>query len=148
MKVNPDEKQFSLDRLASKSKFLSVRQFIRFAAVGASGTAVQYLTLWIGVEFFGLPATMASGIGYLFGSAANYALNYFFTFESGKSHVEAAAKYYAVLGVGWCINTGLMAILTHQLAWNYWYAQILATGIGLLWNFAGCKWWAFKPLSD
>ena len=26
-------------------------------------------------------------------------------------------------------------------------AQVLATGIGLVWNFAGSRWWAFKPAS-
>ena len=43
------------------------RQFLHFAAVGATGTAVQYLTLWLGVEWFSLGAVTASAIGYLLG---------------------------------------------------------------------------------
>lgn len=120
------------------------RQFLRFAAVGVTGTAVQYLTLWIGVEFLGVTAVLASAVGYLLGSVVNYFLNYFFTFESGKSHLEAASKYYAVLGVGWCINTGLMALFVTSLQWNYWVAQIVTTGIGLIWNFLGSRFWAFR----
>ena len=39
-----------------------LRQFFHFAAVGLSGTSVQYLTLWIGVSFLSLPAA-AAGAG-------------------------------------------------------------------------------------
>ena len=120
------------------------RQFLRFAAVGATGTLIQYGVLWVGVEFLGKPAALASGVGYALGSIANYLLNYFFTFESGKSHAEAASKYYAVIGVGWCINIGLMTLLVHRLEQNYWIAQILVTGVSLIWNFLGSRWWAFK----
>ena len=120
------------------------RQFIRFAAVGACGTLVQYTMLEIGTEWLAMPAAWASAIGYVMGSVVNYLLNYFFTFESGKSHMEAASKYFTLLGVGFCINTGLMALLVHHLGWNKWIAQMLTTGIGLIWNFSGSRLWAFK----
>lgn len=121
------------------------RQFLRFAAVGAIGTLVQYLTLWIGVEMLGMSAAVSSGIGYLFGSVVNYLLNYTFTFGSDATHIKAVPKFYAVVGIGWCINTGLMLLLTQHLAVNYWLAQMFVTGVGLVWNFTGSKWWAFKP---
>ncbi|PRC91677.1 GtrA family protein [Solimicrobium silvestre] len=120
------------------------RQFIHFAAVGLSGTLVQYLSLWIGVEYFLMAAAVASAIGYILGSVVNYLLNYFFTFSSGKSHKEAASKYFSVIGIGWCLNFLLMSLFVKQLGWYYWFAQIITTGIGLLWNFSGSKWWAFK----
>lgn len=121
------------------------RQFIRFAAVGACGTTVQYVVLQIGTAMYGVHvAAAASGFGYMCGAVVNYLLNYFFTFESGKSHTEAATKYFSLLAVGFCINTGLMALFVHQLGWNQWYAQILTTGIGLIYNFLGSRYWAFK----
>lgn len=120
------------------------RQFIRFAAVGACGTLVQYATLEIGTTWLSMLPEWASAIGYMLGSVVNYLLNYFFTFESGKSHMEAASKYFTLLGIGFCINTGLMALLAHHLGWNKWIAQFLVTGIGLIWNFTGSRFWAFK----
>ncbi len=120
------------------------RQFLRFMAVGATGTTVQYVVLWIGTALLAAPAAICSAIGYVLGSVVNYLLNYLFTFESGKSHIEAASKYYTVLGVGWCINTGLMGIFVHHYGWNVWISQVLTTGIGLTWNFTGSRWWAFK----
>jgi putative flippase GtrA len=120
------------------------RQFVRFASVGATGTAVQYAVLWAGVEAMGWPAAASSALGYALGSVVNYLLNYFFTFGSAKSHVEAAAKYYSVLAVGLALTAALMALFVNRLGWNYWVAQLLTTGVALLWHFAGSRWWAFK----
>jgi putative flippase GtrA len=33
-----------------------------------------------------------------------------------------------------------------MLGWNYWAAQVVTTGLALLWHFAGSRWWAFKTL--
>jgi putative flippase GtrA len=121
-----------------------IRQFLRFMAVGATGTAVQYVVLWFGTSVLFAKAAICSAAGYILGSVVNYLLNYIFTFKSGKSHLETASKYYMVLGVGWCINTGLMGVFVHGWKWNVWISQILTTGIGLAWNFTGSKWFAFK----
>lgn len=122
-----------------------LKQFLRFAAVGLSGTLVQYLTLWTAHGYLNLiSAPSASAIGYVLGSVVNYVLNYFFTFGSSKSHGEAASKYFSILAVGWCINFALMGYLVEQLHWNYWFAQLLSTGLVLIWNFSGSRWWAFR----
>lgn len=120
-------------------------QFLRFALVGASGTAVQYLVLWFGVERCGAGAAAASGAGYALAAVVNYVMNYFFTFGGGHAHLRAAGRYFTLLGLGWCLNTALMWLLVHGAGWHYWVAQALATGLGLLWNFAGSRWWAFLP---
>lgn len=123
------------------------RQFLYFAAVGTASTAVQYVILWVGVEIFAAPAAISSAAGYALGSVVNYLLNYFFTFKSDQSHVKTAPKYYTVLSIGWCINFGLMELLAHRMGWNYWLAQVCTTGICLMWNFLGGRWWAFKQAS-
>lgn len=125
------------------------QQFLRFAAVGLSGTAVQYLTVQIAVYFTWswfdrAPSVVGSAVGYVLGSVVNYILNYFLTFSSGKSHLEAASKYFTVLAIGWCLNLGLMTLFVEYLLWWHWYAQLLTTAIGLCWNFGGSKLWAFR----
>ena len=52
------------------------RQFLRFMAVGATGTTVQYVVLWIGTALIYAPAAIGSAVGYIFGSVINYLLNY------------------------------------------------------------------------
>jgi len=120
-------------------------QFLRFALVGASGTALQYMVLWFGVERCGAGAAAASAAGYALAAVLNYIIHYFFTFGGGHSHLRAAGRYFTVLGLGWCLNTALMWLLVHGAGWHYWAAQPLVTGLGLLWNFAGSRWWAFLP---
>jgi putative flippase GtrA len=125
-----------------------VAQFLRFAMIGATGTLAQYGVLWLGVDFLDWSPVWASALGYILGSMVNYILNYHFTFSSNASHVEAASRFYVVVGIGWLINTVLMALMTGWLTWNYWLAQILTTGVGLGWNFTGCKLWAFRHRHD
>lgn len=130
-----------------------LRQFIQFAAVGLSGTAVQYLTIQVAVMWqlsvFGkAPAVIGSAVGYILGSVVNYILNYFLTFASDKSHLEAASKYFTVLAIGWCLNYGLMSLMVEHWLWWHWYAQVITTGIGLCWNFGGSKLWAFKARAE
>jgi len=120
-------------------------QFLRFALIGASGTARHYLVLWFGVERCGASAAAASGAGYALAAVVNYVMNYFFTFGGGHSHRRAASRYFSLLGLGWCLNTALVWLLVGGAGGHYWPAQVLATGLGLLWNFAGSRWWAFLP---
>ena len=120
------------------------RQFLRFAPVGAVTTAVQYAVLWLGVAALGAPAALASAAGYALGVVLSYFLNYLMTFRSNQSHAAAVPRYLAVFGVGWCINAGLMTLLVHGWGWNMWLAQVIATGLGLVWNFSGSRWWAFR----
>jgi len=120
-------------------------QFLHFAMVGATGTAVQYLVLWLGVERCGQGVAASSGAGYVLGTLVNYALNYFLTFGSDQLHLRAARRYFTLLAMGWCLNTGLVWLLVRDLHWHYWTAQVLATSLGLLWNFSGSRWWVFRP---
>ena len=60
----PDPGCSSLLQLKSTMSHSLHHQFLRFAAVGASGTLVQYSVLWTGVTFFGVDAAAAaSGLG-------------------------------------------------------------------------------------
>ncbi|SMC26526.1 Putative flippase GtrA (transmembrane translocase of bactoprenol-linked glucose) [Andreprevotia lacus DSM 23236] len=122
------------------------RQIIKAASVGLVGTGIQYLTLFIGVRYLGASEPGSSAVGFLLGSIANYVLNYIFTFESSKSHLHAATRYYAVLAVGWVLNYLLMSLLTGYpfMKRNYFVAQFITTGICFVWHFAGSRLWAFK----
>lgn len=116
--------------------------------VGTFGNVVQFLVLWLGVSVFGFSAAISSGTGYILRSVVNYFPNYHFTFQSNRSHGDAAFKYYTVLAVGWCINTGLMWFLVDDNGVNYWVAQIIVTAITFTWNFSAIRWWAFKRVRE
>lgn len=118
-------------------------QFGVFAMVGLVGTAAHYAVLFTLVEFHGMGAVAASGWGALTGLAINYGLNYTLTFRSDHPHWRTFPKFALIAGVGLALNQALMALL---VGWGLYYlwAQVLVTGMVLVWNFIGHRWWTFK----
>jgi putative flippase GtrA len=115
-----------------------------FAGVGAIGTAAQYSVLIALVRLARTDAVLASTAGFVVGACVNYTLNYLFTFNSSKRHSEALPKFFTVALLGMGINAAIMASLVHQVGMHYLLAQIVATGLVLVWNFAGSKLWVFR----
>ena len=115
-----------------------------FAGVGAIGTAAQYGVLIALVRLARMDAVLASTVGFAVGACVNYVLNYLFTFNSSKRHTEALPKFFTVALLGMGINAAIMAGLVHEVGMHYLLAQIVATGLVLVWNFAGSKLWVFR----
>ncbi len=120
------------------------RQFIRFACVGACGTAVHYALLVVLVEVLGMQPVVATTAGFAAGAGINYVLNRLVTFRSRTSHAAAVPKFMAIALSGAVANALLMWLLSTQLHWHYLLAQLLATGIVLCWNFIGNRYWTFR----
>jgi putative flippase GtrA len=119
------------------------RQFIAFAGVGAAATAIQYVVLIGLVEFFAIRAAVASGIGFVLSAVVNYLLNYHFTFASTSPHATAARRFVTIAAAGLFLNVALMALLADRLHWPYLIAQILTTGLVVVWTFCGNAFWSF-----
>ncbi len=117
-------------------------RFVRFAAVGAVATAIQYALLILLVRGFGMAPTPASSVGFVFSAGVNYLLNYRFTFHSDRPHGPAAAKFGLLAGTGLLINAAIMHVLT-GMGVQYLIAQLCATGVVLFWNFIGNSLWTF-----
>lgn len=119
-------------------------QFLRFAAIGASGTFIHYALLITLVDYFDYNPILSSTIGFAAGALSNYLLNYRFTFTCNKKHSETIFKFYiiAILGLG--INTLIMSIAIDSFSIHYLLAQACATGLVLIWNFTGNLIWTFR----
>lgn len=118
--------------------------FIKFFLSGGLATLFQYVLLEIGITYFLVSASIASGVGYLGGSILNYLLNYFFTFQSKKSHVKTTLKFYVMVVFGWFSNILLMWIMVDNQGFNVWISQFFTTIIVFMWNFFISKLWVFK----
>lgn len=119
-------------------------QFLRFATVGGIATAIHYLILIALVHGANMNAVWASSLGFITSAVCNYMLNYHFTFRSNVEHRNAVIKFFIVAGVGLILNSLTMLILSEFMGLHYLLAQVLATGIVLLWNFSGNRLWTFK----
>jgi len=119
------------------------RQFSAFFGVGLVAAVVHYGTLIGLVEGAGagpVPATLA---GYVLGGVVSYLLNRRHVFASDRPHREATWRFAVVAGVGFVLTGLLMALLTGPLALPYLPAQVLTTGVVMLWSFAANRRWTF-----
>jgi len=132
------------DMFIPDSFLREVSRFIRFAGVGAVGTLAQYLTLTALVEFLAIDVVHASAVGFTLGAFVNYFLNYHYTFRSKKRHSEAIFKFFSMALIGRILNTVIMSVMTNYLGFHYLLAQIISTGLVLLWNFSGNRLWTFR----
>jgi putative flippase GtrA len=122
---------------------LRLQQFMRFLVVGVIATAAQYTVLIGGVELYGWQPVWASGLGFALGAVVNYVLNRSFTFQSKAAHTRAVLRFAIVVvaALGW--NVVLMHLLSERLNYPYLLAQVLTTGVVLIWNFCGNALWSF-----
>ena len=123
-------------------------RFLRFAGAGAIGTVAHYLVLYILVDLFGVNAVAASSAGYIVGAVTNYLLNYYFTFRSDKPHIATALKFFAVAVAGFFLNAGATWLFTEMTGLHYLVAQLMATALILLWNFAVNDRWTFGVVEN
>jgi len=123
------------------------RTFLAFAGVGAVATGIQYAVLTLMVELLDAAPAASSAVGFGLSSIANYILNYRLTFRSTARHAHALPKFLAVACVGLALNTGLMALLAERAGMYYLLAQVLTTGLVLVWNFAANLLWSFREPS-
>ncbi|MBS0326061.1 MAG: GtrA family protein [Proteobacteria bacterium] len=120
-----------------------LRQFFRYAAAGAIGTAVQYAILVALVESLQVQAVAASTIGAVAGAFVNYGLNHRYTFGSDAPHARALPRFAATALAGIALNAAVVALLVSAARTNYLAAQVVATAAVLAFTFLGNRRWTF-----
>ncbi|WP_332670090.1 GtrA family protein [Aromatoleum sp.] len=121
-----------------------VGRLARFAAAGAVGTLAHYTLLLGLVEGGGVRPVVGSVAGFVLGALVNYALNRRLVFRSDRAHVEALPRFFAVAGVGLLWNALLMYGFTALLGLHYLLAQVVTTGLLLIWHYVGNARWTFR----
>lgn len=124
------------------------RQFSSFIAVGFIATGVHYALLIGLVEIAGVSAVAAALIGCGAGGAVSYSLNRHHVFRTNLPHQEAVARFTLVAAVGFGLTYVFMSLLVNRAGVPYLPAQVVTTGIVMLWNFAAHKIWTFPPYLD
>lgn len=125
-----------------------LKQFLCFAGIGFIGTSAHYLTLVLMVEVAGMKAVFASVLGFGVGALFNYFFNYHITFRSKKLHQEALGKFFMVALAGLLLNTLIMAMATEVFSLYYLLAQVISTGLVLIWNFTANRLWTFQEAQN
>ena len=127
----------------SRSIALLARQFTAFFGVGLVAAVAHYGLLIALVEGGGLHPVPATLAGYVAGGLVSYALNRRHTYTSRRPHREATWRFALVAFVGFLLTWLFMHAFTIRLGAPYLPAQLVTTGIVMLWSFLAHRAWTF-----
>ncbi len=121
-----------------------LRQLGSFSLVGVLAAIGHYGTLVAAVELAHLEAVPAALAGYLVGGVVSYLLNRRWTFASDRPHEAAVPRFVLVAVAGFLLTGVAMAVLCDGLGLHYLVAQLLTTGLVMLWSFLANRSWTFR----
>ncbi len=125
-----------------------MRQFVKFAVVGASGFVVNLVVFTILQRFDPnhadpLHYDALYTIGFFAGGVSNYYLNRIWTFRSTGHALREGAQFLAVSAVAWLVGLGVSYLCAPTLGHGHklWF---VATVAGIFVNFFLNKYWTFR----
>ncbi len=120
------------------------RQFSSYVGIGFGAAGIHYAVLVTLVEFAHVSPVLAALIGYTSGGFLSYGLNRNHTFGSERPHREAVWRFTLVAGVGFALTYAAMYMFVDILHQPYLAAQVVTTGMTLVWNFTANRFWTFR----
>jgi len=122
-----------------------VRQFIKFAVVGAIGTVVDMSILVFLKEIVGLNVYIANGFSFTAAVLNNYTLNSRWTFgDQDKEHGRQLVQFFIVSVIGLGLSSVLLYVFHDLMDLHYLIAKGLAILLVLFWNFTANRLWTFR----
>lgn len=130
-------------------------RFIRFLAVGVSGTLVDFAILSL-LKSLGWPTLPANFVSYSCGIINNYLLTRFWVYPEAraKQNLVQVFQFLLISLTGLLLNNLLVLALERpagellgNVAYGFLPAKVIATLIVLLWNFFANRLWTFGKIS-
>jgi len=139
-------------------KIESLIQIVKFGLVGVLNTVVDFAVLnflmWSFDIYSGKWLILLNITSFSLAVVNSYLWNRFWTFKIKRRQEvpEEFAKFISISLVGVVINSSIVYGVTKfidpifGLSPEIWanVAKVLATGLAMVWNFVGYKFWAFK----
>ena len=114
--------------------------------MGGAAFIVDFLSLFVLTDFFGIYYLISAAIAFILGLVANYLLSISWVFNKrklNKRHIEFGV--FALIGiVGLGLNEVFIWVFTQDLQIYYLISKILAAVIILFWNFFARKFILFR----
>lgn len=121
-------------------------QLIRYTFVGGLAFVVDFGTLYVLTEYFGVYYLISAACAFMLGLAANYVLSIKFVFQ--KRSVKSKAVEFVIFALVGVIGLGLNELtiwfFTEVMAMYYLLSKIISTAIVYFWNFFVRKYTLFK----
>ena len=124
----------------------SVRQFVKFGIVGASGTLINFV-VYHGLLHFQAQLWWAYAVGFLLGGINNYWWNRHWTFRSRGHAGKEMLQFVSVSALALCISEPVLWLMDRELPAMHFRnsaAWLGATIAGMAINFFVNKYWTFR----
>lgn len=136
----------------------SVRQFSKYVVVGFANTGIDFLILNLEMLITGISQGpgmfVQNAISFSIATVNSYYFNKKWSFQdrSKKDRVREFSQFLAVSLIGLLINSSTVYLITTFIEPFFgidpklWanLAKVAATGLSLIWNFIGYKFFVFK----
>lgn len=111
-------------------------KFLKFCIVGFSGLLIDFGTTWLLKERVKINKYVANSAGFLLAASSNYAINRFWTFQSGYQKIAVQYLLFITISfIGLGINNLVIYLLNDRLRLNFYLSKLIAVGVVTIWNF-------------
>jgi dolichol-phosphate mannosyltransferase len=120
-------------------------QFVRFAAVGASGYVVNLVVFALCVHVVGIDYRVSSVVAFVVSVANNFWWNRHWTFDAKHDHAgHQALRFFAVSVVAFGFTYVVLVALVNGTGIEKVFAQAIAVAAATPLSFIGQKLWSFR----
>jgi putative flippase GtrA len=124
-----------------------VRQFLKFAIVGASGMVVNFLVAHALERTTSLSWFADFAIGFMLGGVSNYIFNRLWTFGSRRNPLIEGLQFLIVSGIALGVGKIVFTIADYAHFTHFTVTWFAATISGTFVNFFMNKYWTFRHLN-
>ena len=128
----------------AKGKLREFTVFMKYATVGAVGTALDVGSLYVFVDFLHIPVLVAAAISFMLAVVNNFIMNKIWTFRNNSRNFRKQfIKFFIVSVIGLILTEICMGVFVYLLDILYIVSKLVTSVIVLTWNFLANKNWTF-----
>lgn len=141
-----DTKESTIDKLIKNQTDSTHIQFFRYIFVGGIAFIVDFGSLFILTQYFGIYYLFSAAIAFILGLIANYALSIKWVFNKRTlNNIWSEFTIFTVIGViGLGLTVLFMWFFTEYITLYYLFSKIITAILVLFWNFSARKITLFR----
>ncbi len=123
----------------------SVRwQFAKYSITGMSSVLLDFISLVILKERFGVAPVIAVIINQVFIFGYNFSLNKYWTFRNRSMPHRQVIRYGALSAWNYLFSVATMYVFNSIFAFEYRLVRLASIAVMVSWNFLLYKHWVYK----
>lgn len=113
-----------------------LKQIFKFGIVGICAFGIDYILLYVFVEFLNIHHLIASALSFIVSLIFNYIASIKWVFDVNQKQTYKEVMVFAILSIiGLGINQIVMYVMTDLWKVYYMISKLVATAIVMVWNF-------------